>query len=194
MALCLGLTAESRRPVHLNILRSAIVMPLPDSHEPKRSPAERWCSYLMSVASSIDYHRENGHISIDQHVKRRVVELGQLLDARTAIYLDLNFWILLRKVALDLEDNDAGKELLAMLRRGVGMGKIFCPASESVFLELLKQSDASSRIATARLIDELSLGVTLLHNQARCATELGHLIHSFEEGASLHPLHHLVLT
>ena len=146
----------------------------------------------MSVASSIDYHRVNGHISIDQHVKRRVVELGELLDARTAIYLDLNFWILLRKGALDLEDNDAGKELLAMLRRGVGMGKLFCPASESVFLELLKQSDASSRIATARLIDELSLGVTLLHNQARCATELSHLIHSFEEGASLHPLHHLV--
>lgn len=47
-------------------------------------------------------------------------------------------------------------------------------------------------MATAHLIDELSLGVTLLHGQARMGTEVGHFIHSFEYGACLHPLHHLV--
>src|SRR3989442_8594732 len=146
----------------------------------------------MSVASSIDHHRPNGHISVDQHVKSRVVELGGLVDARTAIYLDLNFWILLRKAALGLDFNHASTELLRLLRKGVAVGRLFCPASESVFLELLKQSDSSSRLATARLIDELSLGVTLLPNHARFATELGHFIHSFEDGANLHPLRHLV--
>src|SRR5207302_1314667 len=79
-----------------------------------------------------------------------------------------------------------------LLRQGVASGKLFCPASESVFLELLKQSDPSSRTATARLIDELSLGVTLLPNQARAATELARFIHSFEDSANLHPLRHLV--
>jgi hypothetical protein len=146
----------------------------------------------MSVATSIEYHRANGHISLDRHVKSRVVELGRFLDKRTAIYLDTNFWILLRKAALGLDSDDTSVELLRLLRKGVSDGKLFCPASESVFLELLKQSDPSSRMATARLIDELSLGVTIVHNQARFATELGHFIHSFEDGRNLHPLGHLV--
>lgn len=64
--------------------------------------------------------------------------------------------------------------------------------SESVFLELLKQSDASTRTATAELIDELSLGVTLTTNQARFGTEIAHFFHSFDAGADLHPLRHLV--
>ncbi|MDB5581980.1 MAG: hypothetical protein JWR80_7156 [Bradyrhizobium sp.] len=146
----------------------------------------------MSVASSIDYHQTKGHISLDQHVKGCVVELGCFLDSRTAIYLDTNFWILLRKAALGLDSNDTNLELLRLLRKGVTDRKLFCPISESVFLELLKQSDLSSRLATARLIDELSLGVTLLHNQARFSTELGHFIHSLQAGASLHPLDHLM--
>jgi hypothetical protein len=146
----------------------------------------------MSVAASIDHHRANGHISIDRHVKSRVVELGRLLDARTAIYLDLNFWILLRKFALGLDRSAPGLELLRLLRNGAAAGRLFCPASESVFLELLKQSDPSSRMATACLIDELSLGVTLLPHQMRCATELSHFIHSFEDAENLHPLDHLV--
>jgi hypothetical protein len=156
-----------------------------------RQRKRRWRQF-MSGASSINHRRANGHISVDRHVKNRVVELGRFLDARTAIYLDLNFWIRLRKVAFCLDGSKVGLDLLRLLRKGVEAGKLFCPASESVFLELLKQSDPSSRIATARLIDELSLGVTLLHNQARCATELAHFVHSFEGGENLHPLRHLV--
>ena len=104
-------------------------------------------------AMNTEYHRSNGHISIDRHVKSRVVELGRLLDARAAIYLDTNFWILLRKSALGLDSNNANSELLRQLHSGVTKEKLFCPASDSVFLELLKQSDSSSRVATARLID-----------------------------------------
>jgi hypothetical protein len=141
----------------------------------------------------IQQHRAYPDISIDRYVSLRVVELGRAIDSRTAIYLDTNFWILLRKAALGLDSGASGLELLLLLRKGVAEGRLFCPASESVFLELLKQSDPSTRIATAALIDELSLGVTLLHNQARFATELAHFFHSFENGgASLHPLRHLV--
>jgi len=142
---------------------------------------------------NIQQHRTRPHISIDQHVKNRVVELGGSLEARTAIYLDTNFWILLRKAESGSGQDVAVLELLSLLRSGVTARKLFCPISESVFLELLKQSDAASRIATAHLIDELSLGVTLLHNQARFATELAHFFHSFEAGSErLHPLRHLV--
>jgi predicted DNA-binding ribbon-helix-helix protein len=147
----------------------------------------------MSIAKNIAYHRANGHISIDRYVNIRTVELGRSLDARTPIYLDIKFWILLRNVALGRDCSETGSDLMRLLRDGVANRKLLCPASESVFLELLKQTDASTRMATARLIDELSLGVTLLHNQARSETEVAHFIHSVEEdGGSLHPLRHLV--
>lgn len=146
----------------------------------------------MSIAASFDFHRANGHISIDRHVKRRVVELGRSIESRIPIYLDVNFWILLRDATLNSNRSDSGIELLRLLRQGVACGAAFCPASDAVFLELLKQADPSSRVAMARLIDDLSLGVTLLHGEARMGTEVVHFIHSFENDASLHPLHHLV--
>lgn len=146
----------------------------------------------MSVAESFDFHRAHGHISIDRHVKSRVVELGCAIESRVPIYLDINFWILLRDATLGSSRENDAKELLRLLQRGVASGAILCPASDAVFLELLKQSDPSTRVATAQLIDELSLGVTLLHGQARMGTEVGHFIHSFEDDACLHPLHHLV--
>ena len=46
---------------------------------------------------NIDEHRRNPDISIDRHVKSRVVQLGRFLDSKQAIYLDLRFWILLRQ-------------------------------------------------------------------------------------------------
>jgi len=40
-------------------------------------------------------------VSIDQHVKRRVVALGHSLDDGAAIYLDTKYWISLRDCATD---------------------------------------------------------------------------------------------
>jgi hypothetical protein len=146
----------------------------------------------VPAAENFDFHRAHGHISLDRHVKSRVVELGRYVENRFPIYLDVNFWILLRNAALAINRNDNTDELLRLLRHGVASGTLFCPASDAVFLELLKQTDPASRVATARLIDELSQGVTLLNGQARMGTEVGHFLQSFEDGANLHPLHHLV--
>lgn len=146
----------------------------------------------MSIATSFDFHRANAHISLDRHVKRRVVELGCALETRVAIYLDLNFWIRLKSCMLGLNGSGDDARLLRLLRSGAAEGRLFCPISESVFFEVLKQSDPSSRMATARLIDELSLGVTLLPNPRRFATEISHFFYSFQEDSELHPISHLV--
>jgi hypothetical protein len=37
--------------------------------EPVEAASGCWRSQFMSVAASFDFHRANGHISIDQHVK-----------------------------------------------------------------------------------------------------------------------------
>lgn len=106
--------------------------------------------------------------------------------------MDLNFWIRLKSCMLGLNGSGDDARLLRLLRSGVAEGRLFCPISESVFFEVLKQSDPSSRMATARLIDELSLGVTLLPNPRRFATEISLFFYSFQEDSELHPISHLV--
>lgn len=146
----------------------------------------------MSAAESIERHKAEGHISIDRHVKRRAISLARYLEPRISIYLDTRFWVLLCNAALGRNRDSEAVELLRLLRMSVAGGKIFCPASESVFLELLKQSDPKTRTATAELVDELSLGATLIHHQSRFATEVAHFFHSLEGATDLHPLRHLV--
>jgi hypothetical protein len=133
------------------------------------------------------------HISVRQHVRRRTVELGCSFDSRIPIYLDLNFWIRLRGAFLGTDAPAHTNELLDRLRVAVAAGEVFCPISDGTFCELLKQTDPASRAATASLIDELSLGVTLLVEDMRVETELSHFLHSFlPGGSSLYPLCHLV--
>jgi hypothetical protein len=144
---------------------------------------------------SINGHRTTPHISIDQYVKSRQVVLGRSLNNRTAVYLDINFWIILRDVAAGTSADRAKVELLQLLRELVTAGRVFCPISESIFLELMKQSDSNSRLKCASLIDELSIGVTLIQDNTRMATELARFIHlSCHEEDDLHPLRHLVWT
>jgi hypothetical protein len=141
----------------------------------------------------IDAHRATPHVSINQHVKRRVVELGQSLESRAAVFLDTKFWIILRDCAVGTRAGAADVELLHRLRALVATGKAFCPISESIFLEFMKQEDAASRLRTAALVDELSLGVALLAFPERLATEVNRFFHAAEhDGKDLYPLRHLV--
>jgi len=142
----------------------------------------------------IDAHRATSHISIDAYVKGRQIELGCSLDGRIPIYLDQNFWIYLRKAEEGL-GTEAEKKLLRLLRELTRSGVAFFPISETVFMELMKQDDIRTRLSTAQIIDELSLGVSLIPYDLRAGTELAHFVHSFlVKPSELHPLRHLVWT
>lgn len=146
--------------------------------------------------ATIDEHRATSHISIDRYERARIVQLGRSLDNRTPIYLDTKFWILLRDAALSGGGQAAPEyELLDLLSNLVARDRIFCPISESIFLELMKQSDRDSRVRTAKLIDDLSLGVALIPYDRRIATEIAHFLHSFHaKGDTLHRLNHLMFS
>ncbi len=116
-----------------------------------------------------------------------------MLAPRRAIYLDLCFWILLRD-AMRNGAPDMGLQMLSTLRGLVKSGVAFCPISDSILLELFKQTDSASRLATAALIDELSLGVTLVPFHLRVRTEIAHYVHSANPAASLYPLRKLAWT
>lgn len=115
---------------------------------------------LDAIRGSIEYHKSNPHVSIESHTRARQLELPKQIEGRQAIYLDLRFWIGLRG-ALSAETMGSYTQLLQELRRAVAAGAAFCPISESTFLEVFKQTDPDTRLQTVRLIDELSLGVTL---------------------------------
>lgn len=145
------------------------------------------------IADSFAFHRATPEVPIDEHVRRRVIELGEGVMARERVYLDKCFWIHMRAARTNSPSPPGATELLASLTAGVAAGRLICPVSDALFLELMKQTDPATRNGTAELIDALSLGVTLSPNPTRVATEVAHFFHA-SVGHSVHPLEHLVWT
>lgn len=145
----------------------------------------------VTVRESVDRHQASPEVSTERYVRSRHIELGRSVLQKLRVYLDKRYWILLRDAAFRRPSAGAAHSLLASLRRGVGFGKIVCPISESLFVELLKQEDLATRRATAELIDELSDGVTLLIHPQRVATEIAHFFHS-QAKLDVYPLETLV--
>lgn len=133
-------------------------------------------------------------MDIDSYARQKQIALAQSLLSRSKVYLDVRFWIFVRDAEAAGEEGTAKAKLLRLLRDGVAAGKLVCPVSESTFIEVMKQANTSTRrIATARLIDELSLGVSLTTGQVRIATEIAHLLHA-AQGLKLYQLQELVWT
>lgn len=145
------------------------------------------------IAESFEFHRAIPHVTIDEHVSRRVIELGGWVMARDRVYLDKCFWIHMRAVRTNAPCPAGAADLLRSLTSGVAAGRLICPISDALFLELMKQADPDTRGATAQLIDELSRGVTLSPVPTRIATEVAHFFHA-NVGHSVHPLECLVWT
>ena len=110
--------------------------------------------------------------------------LAEQLRTRRLLYLDLRYWNDLCDVAIG-ESNDAtATQLLEALRAAVTSGKVLCPIEYHTFAELYKQRLPGKRRATARVIDELSLGVVLVSPPERCFLEALRLIQALQEGRS----------
>ncbi len=127
-------------------------------------------------------------------MREKRIQLGTLVASTQRIYLDLRFWIMLRDVVLGRSCDTSVSELLTILKDSVSQGKAICPISESVFIELLKQGNDSTRLATAQLIDELSLSVTLIPFDARVCQELCNSFYMLAGATDLIPTEKLVWT
>lgn len=109
--------------------------------------------------------------------------------------MDVRFWIIAREVAAGKETGSSEQELVQLLRRGVACGALACPISESTFIEVMKQANTPTRrVATASLIDELSLGISLITNRARVGTEIAHFFYSCTGRQNLYTMQELVWT
>ncbi len=123
-----------------------------------------------------------------------MLELGEAVSRRKRIYLDTRYWIYLRDAAMDRSKDPLHGLLLAHLRRAVADGVALCPISDVMFTELLRQSDDTTRLATARVVDELSDGVTLCLEDQRIGTEFAHFLYDTGARREVHPIGHLVWT
>ncbi|EAQ80497.1 hypothetical protein [Blastopirellula marina] len=72
---------------------------------------------------------------------------------------------------------------------------MICPLNADIYFEVMKQDDEQTLMATAGLIDDLSLGVCLLPMPQRFELEAFHFVESTrQESAALHQLWELVWT
>lgn len=127
-------------------------------------------------------------------MRQKRIQLGEVVASRKRAYLDQRFWLLLRDASLGNCREPSIAELLEFLKASVREGKLICPISESVFIELLKQEDHSTRMATAQLIDELSQGITLISFKDRIQQELCNSFYIHSGANELIPIEELVWT
>ena len=107
-------------------------------------------------------HRAEPGVSADDYVRRKRRELRGHLDKLARPYIDTCHWIRMREVVMnDPRMNARYVPVLAKLRELKSAGKILCPFSFPVYVELNRQTSDETRRAMARLIDELSDGVCL---------------------------------
>ena len=123
-----------------------------------------------------EIHRAHPNVTLDQYRCRVLHRFGQIVSSKTVVYLDLKYWINLRKVALGQQVEPAYVELHSALTEAAECGRIVCPLSFWVFQELLKQSDSETRKATAALVDRLSSGVAFMHHGEIVSQEVLHFI------------------
>lgn len=127
---------------------------------------------LLKMMDFLEYHRAHPDISFQDYHATRTIELSRTVLPRLRVYLDQRYWIFLRDAAMERPRKQVHCELLEILKTGVASGVLLCPLSDSAFFELLRQSDWHTRRATIRLIDDLSLGITIQNTRDRLRTEI----------------------
>jgi hypothetical protein len=127
---------------------------------------------MARARAELERHLRDSRVRSQEHFWQLVDLLSERVRQRRRIYLDANYWVHLRNAALGRPQQRVHGELLGALRSLVETGRVVCPVSDVAFVELTQQTDSETRIATARLWDELSLGCALQTEQARITMEL----------------------
>ncbi len=110
-------------------------------------------------------------VEIDNLIRQTKIQLGIQLKQKFKVYLDINFWIRMRECLKGSPKNSKYMKLFELLVESVSNEKAICPVSQRIYSELLKQTDYESRINSARVMDKLSQGITILSEPEREQTE-----------------------
>ncbi len=126
----------------------------------------------LKSESTIDFHRNNPEQTLENYYKYLRLELSGNVINKKVIYLDTKFWVLLRDAILFPDKDLQVTELLKISEFLNENNKCIFPISEDVFIEVLKQTDINTLIATVTLIDKLSNGISLINFDERVMLEV----------------------
>ena len=116
----------------------------------------------MKHIFTLDKHIAQPGISVDEYLQSLCMGLASDIKNKKIIYLDTNFWLTLRDVELGRTKNSSAQAFYDVARELKEREVCIFPVSQDVFLEVMKQSDNSTRSATAQVIDHFSDGVSLI--------------------------------
>lgn len=128
------------------------------------------------IKASLIQHTATPEVSVHEYVDGLVAELGDSIAGRHKLYLDTRYWIHLRDAAMGRPIDSRHGEILDRVRSLVSTGAAICPVSDVAWMELSKQTDPKTRLATADLLDELSLGVAIMTEHDRMVSEIEQFI------------------
>ena len=84
-------------------------------------------SEILKLKESVDRRKAEPHVSIDEHVRSRSIDLGKTLERRAAIYLDQRYWIIIRDVAINRRADPSSVNLANFIGDLVREGKNLLP-------------------------------------------------------------------
>ena len=113
---------------------------------------------------------------MDQYLQRRFIALGAEALTRTRLYLDTNYWADLRDHLAGTRPHPDRERLLQLLRTEVQSGRAICTYSSHTLDELMKHASTETRLATTKLIDELSRGFCVANPERLLSNEIVHWI------------------
>ncbi len=147
------------------------------------------------MSPSISDHLADPDLDVSTYVRRKRIALAHEIKSRTKVYLDTKYWALLRDARLGRSGCTDTKTLLHVLEARVSDGTLICPLNADIYFEVMKQDDEHALMATAQLIDDLSLGVCVLPMMQRIELEVFHFIEASRKPANaVHELHELIWT
>ena len=149
----------------------------------------------MKYHDTFSDHVKSPDISVEDYVRRKRIALANDFQHTKKIYLDTKFWVLFRDERLGRNSNPGKAGLLELIENLVAEGKAVCPISASTYLEIFSQKDPTTLQASVLLIDDLSLGLTLIEEGERFRLEFVHFVKEKLYGSdAVFTLDHLVWT
>lgn len=118
--------------------------------------------WLKKKPDTLEFHLAHPELDASQYIQAKRLKMGREIAAHHRIYLDTKQWLQLRDVAMGRPRNPIHSEIFSRLLFLRSTKSVLCPISSSVFMELMTQSDDETRIATAKVIDQLADGCCCL--------------------------------
>lgn len=147
----------------------------------------------MERVFTLEEHLQSPNESVQGYLRSKCLGLAGSLEGKRLVYLDTKFWLILRDVEMGRSRSPDSVLLHQHACQLKDKNLCLYPISQDVFLEVMKQSDDTTRAATARLIDQLSDGISFISPQERVGLEALQFV-AEKTGLDVYPVERLVWT